>query len=145
MLKEALSRNGPTVIRYPRGILPAAVLSGPCSGPAVQVVSPDAKTQIWAAGDQLAKALAVAGKTGCGVVYARYLKPHGEELLLRQRREGKRIVSLENAAVSGGFGEAIGAELKFGWPDRFMPHAEVCELEREAGFDVEAITEAING
>ena len=59
--------------------------------------------------------------------------------------EGKRIVSLENAAVSGGFGEAIGAELKFGWPDRFMPHAEVCELEREAGFDVEAITEAING
>jgi 1-deoxy-D-xylulose-5-phosphate synthase len=145
MLEEALSRNGPTVIRYPRGTLPESLAHKPYSGLAVQIASPEAETQIWASGDQLEKALAVAGRTGCGVVYARYLKPYDAELLSRQRREGRRIVSLENAAIQGGFGESIGADLKFGWPDRFMPHSEVCELEREAAFDVQSITEAING
>ena len=121
LLAAALERGGPTVLRYPRGA-PPPPRTLPSEGLAVEVAAPDAHIQIWATGDMLDKALAVAGRTGAGVVYARYLKPFDEDLLRRQRAAGCRIVSIENGCVKGGFGEAIGANLKFGWPDVFVPH-----------------------
>ena len=144
LLAEALERRGPTVLRYPRGAPPApAGVSSP--GLAVAVARPDAHVQIWATGDMLARALEVASRIEAGVVYARYIKPFDAELLARQRAAGCRVVSIENGSVAGGFGEAIGADLRFGWPDRFIPHGKVDELERRFGLDPDSITEAING
>ena len=80
---------------------------------------------------------------GAEVTFARYLKPFDAELLKRQRAEGKRIVSIENGAVAGGFGEAIGADLKFGWPDEFIPHGTQSELESRYGLDVDSIVKTI--
>lgn len=136
LLLEAISRNGPTVIRYPRGKAPESV---------EPLVSPSASTAIWATGDQIEKANAVARKIGAEVVYARYLKPFDGELLKRQRAKGMRIVSIENGSIAGGFGEAIQADRRFGWPDEFIPHGTVAELERKYGFDADSITEALNG
>ena len=53
------------------------------------------------------------------------------------------IASIENGAVTGGFGESIGADLRFGWPDAFIPHGSVEDLERAFGLDVESIASAI--
>ena len=150
LLGEALKRNGPTVIRYPRGKVPS--LSSRVLSP-----SPDAKPRtldgrretqglcsIWATGDQLEKAYAVAARIpGAEVTFARYLKPFDAELLKKQRAAGMKIVSIENGAVAGGFGEAIGADLRFGWPDEFIPHGSVAELERRYHFDIGSITETI--
>lgn len=136
LLAEAISRNGPTVIRYPRGKAPES---------AEPLVSTSASTAIWATGDQIEKANAVARKIGAEVVYARYLKPFDGELLKRQRAKGMRIVSIENGSIAGGFGEAIQADRRFGWPDEFIPHGTVAELERKYGFDADSITEALNG
>ena len=77
------------------------------------------------------------------MVFARTLKPFDRALLARQRAEGRRIVSLENGAVTGGFGEAIGADLRFGWPDVFIPHGSVAALEKRYGLDAAAIVAAI--
>ena len=131
LLNEALKRNGPTVIRYPRGKAPQSI--------AVDCNRQQSSVAIWATGDQLEKAREVAARVGAEVTFARYLKPFDAELLKRQRAEGKRIVSIENGAVAGGFGEAIGADLRFGWPDEFIPHGSVAELERRYGFDVDTI------
>ena len=99
---------------------------------------------LWATGDQLEKAYSVAARIpGTEVTFARYLKPFDAELLKRQRAEGKRIVSIENGAVAGGFGEAIAADLKFGWPDEFIPHGSVAELEKRYGFDADSIVTAL--
>lgn len=142
LLEEALARGGPTILRYPRGPVPdASVAAG--SALAVEVENPDARIQIWATGDRLATARAVAARTGAGVVFARYIKPFDEALLRRQRAAGKRIVSIENGSAAGGFGEAIGADMRFGWPDSFVPHGSVEELERRCGLDVDSITEAL--
>ena len=162
LLGEALKRNGPTVIRYPRGIAPREVKVGgegerrtdqrsDCADADKKEVplhcspSPLAFTySIWATGDQLEKARQVASRIpGTEVTFARYLKPFDAELLKRQRAEGKRIVSIENGAVVGGFGEAIGADLKFGWPDEFIPHGSVAELEQRYHFDVDSIVSTI--
>ena len=45
--------------------------------------------------------------------------------------------------MAGGFGEAIGADVKFGWPDEFIPHGAPAELERKYGLDAETITEVL--
>jgi 1-deoxy-D-xylulose-5-phosphate synthase len=111
----------------------------------VQVTGEDAPVQIWAGGDCLGKALAVAARIGAGVVYARRLKPFDASLLEAQRTAGRRIVSIENTALAGGFGEAIGADVKFGWPDEFIPHGSVPDLEKRYRLDVESIVEVLNG
>ncbi len=135
LLKEAIERGGVTAIRYPRGVCPDKVEPFKCGK--------DAKIAIWTTGDWLGKANEVAGRIGAEVVHARYLKPFDAATLARQRDAGMKIVSLENAAVAGGLGEAIGADLKFGWPDEFVPHGKVRELERNFGLDVDSICERI--
>lgn len=138
LLDEALARRGPTVIRYPRGAVAAAASPQPPRTP------PDRPAfAIWATGGWYAKACAVAEAAGGVAVHARYIKPFDAKLLAEQRAAGMKIVSLENAAVAGGLGEAIGADVKFGWPDVFIPHGTQAELERRYGLDVDAIVAAL--
>ena len=137
------------MIRYPRGTVPAQVeVEGRGRQRSADIHSqpqPRISTcSIWATGDQLEKAYSVAARIpGAEVVFARYLKPFDAELLKRQRADGRRIISIENGAVSGGFGEAIGADLRFGWPDAFIPHGSVAELEKRYHFDMESIVAKI--
>ncbi len=167
MVDAALARNAPTAIRYPRGVprvfknikgvkafkdskdvKDVKDFNGLKWGKAEQISSPDAPIQLWALGDQVAKALAVAASleargVQAGVVNARFVKPFDADLLARQRSGGARIVSLENGAAAGGFGEAIGADMRFGWPDEFVAHGSVAELEAAHGLTAEAIAESI--
>ena len=134
LMREALDRNGPTVIRYPRGAAPERV---------APVEREGAKIAIWATGDMVPRANAVAEKTGATVVHARYMKPFDEALLSRQREVGMLIASIENGSVAGGFGETIGADVRFGWPDVFIPHGSIAELEKAFSLDVESMAAAI--
>ena len=143
LLREALNRKGPTVIRYPRGRIDVGEGVGEGEGVGDRLFRPAPSRctfAIWATGDQLAKAQEVARRLGgAEVVHARYLKPFDAQSLAMQRAVGRRIVSIENGAVSGGFGESIGADVKFGWPDAFIPHGEVEQLEKAYGLDVDSI------
>ena len=56
---------------------------------------------------------------------------------------GRLVVTLENGVVAGGYGESVGADMKFGWPDAVVGHGTVDELEREFGFDAESVVSAI--
>jgi 1-deoxy-D-xylulose-5-phosphate synthase len=134
MLSEAIASDGPVAIRYPRGM-----------GQVYQEVyeNKDALLQIWAAGDQIEKANAVARELGGGVVYARSIKPIDSELLASQRDRGCKIVSLENASVIGGLGDAVSADVKIGYPDEFIEHGTVEELEKKYSMDVESVIERL--
>ena len=140
-LHEALSASGPVAIRYPRGA---------CPGHVEAAERPDAPLQIWALGDQVPKANRVAellAERGvrAGVVHARYVKPFDAELLACQRAAGAKIASIENGSVAGGFGEAIGADFRFGWPDEFIPHGPPAELESEFGFSADDVASRLAG
>lgn len=140
LLREALGRNGPTVIRYPRGRVGGVK---PSVNPSInQSVNPS--IAIWATGDWYGRACEVAERVGGVAVHARYLKPFDAKMLAEQRAKGMKIVSLENGAVAGGLGEAIGADVKFGWPDEFIPHGTCAELERRYGLDVESIVKRLS-
>ena len=148
LLDEALKRNGPTEIRYPRWncsnvrMFECSNAAGGCAETEHSRIQAfkHSNIAIWATGDQLEKAYAVAARVpGTEVTFARCLKPFDAELLAKQRAAGMKIVSIENGAVAGGFGEAIGADIRFGWPDVFIPHGSVAELETRYGFDADSI------
>lgn len=132
----ALKRQGPTVIRYPRGVVQT---------PDESFVHPaKARATIWVTGDWVAKAQQVATRVeGVDVVQARYLKPLDAALLARQRAEGQLIVSLENASCIGGLGESLAADLRLGWPDQFIPHGTPAELEQRYYLDVDSLVQTL--
>ncbi len=152
MVEMALARNAPVAIRYPRGC-PCEFEShdGRCGlqwGRAEVMLAPDAPIQLWALGDQVPKAIAVAERLAshglqAGVVNVRFIKPFDSGLLASQRAAGATVVSIENGAVAGGFGDEICADMKFGWPDEYISHGSVAELESAHGLTAEAIADGI--
>ena len=149
MLAAALDFSGPVAIRWPRGAARAEPAGEPLAwGVAEQLSAPEAGVQLWALGDQVPKARAaaeiLAGKgLAAGVVDARFVKPHDAALLACQRAAGMFIASLENGSVAGGFGEAIGADARFGWPDAFVGHGSAEELERAIGFTAQDVAQGV--
>ena len=149
MLAAAFAQGGPVAIRWPRGAPPPDGPEGPFAwGTAEQLSAPKAPVQLWALGDQVPKARAaaeiLAGKgLAAGVVDARFVKPHDAALLACQRAAGMFIASLENGSVAGGFGEAIGADARFGWPDAFVGHGSAEELERAIGFTAQDVAQGV--
>ena len=151
MLHTALRSGGPMFIRYPRG--PAAgvaIKAQPSLIPIGQaeVLRTGADIQVWALGtmvpDALALADALAAATGAtvGVVNARFAKPIDAALLGEQAKSAKLFVTLEDGAVTGGFGTGVlellaeqGARarvVRLGWPDRFVGHATDVKTLRAA-------------
>jgi 1-deoxy-D-xylulose-5-phosphate synthase len=85
----------------------------------------------------------------------RFAKPVDEEMLHEIFSRYKKIITVEDGCVQGGFGSAIlefmadnnySAEVKrLGIPDRVIEHGEQIELQRECGFDPDGIEKAVIG
>jgi len=151
MLHTALKSGAPMFIRYPRGAAAGkAVKAQPALIPLGQaeVIRPGADVQLWALGTMVPEAQALADQlaasTGLsvGVVNARFAKPLDATLLVTQAKAAKLIVTLEDGAVTGGFGTGaletlaeFGVRtpvLRLGWPDRFVGHATDVKTLRAA-------------
>jgi 1-deoxy-D-xylulose-5-phosphate synthase len=163
MLHTALKSGAPMFIRYPRGSAAGkAVKAQPALIPLGQaeVTRPGADVQLWALGSMVPEAEALAEKlaaaTGLtvGVVNARFAKPIDSTLLVNQAKAAKLIVTLEDGAVTGGFGtgalETLAEHgvrtpvLRLGWPDRFVGHAtDVKTLRAANGLSPEQMFAAI--
>jgi len=151
MLHTALKSGAPMFIRYPRGAAAGkAIKAQPALIPLGQaeVLRPGADVQLWALGTMVPEAEALAGKLSAatslsvGVVNARFAKPIDATLLVNQAKAAKLIVTLEDGAVTGGFGtgalETLAEHgvrtpvLRLGWPDRFVGHATDVKTLRAA-------------
>lgn len=83
----------------------------------------------------------------------RFVKPLDSKLLKEVFRKYKKIITVEDGCLQGGFGSAIlefmadhgfTAEVKrLGIPDAVIEHGEQIELHRECGFDTEGIEKAV--
>ncbi|MBC8010578.1 MAG: 1-deoxy-D-xylulose-5-phosphate synthase, partial [Burkholderiales bacterium] len=153
MLTTALQHDGPAFIRYPRGSGTGVVCpENPASLPigTAEVLRPGADILLWALGTMCADALALAEKLATedglsvAVVDARFAKPIDRDLLLAQAAEARLIVTLEDGAVTGGFGTGVLETLseagvatpveRIGWPDTFVGHgSSVAELRAAHG------------
>lgn len=160
MYTAQLPDKGTVVIRYPRGrgvrrddwqcaLEEIPVGKGRCirEGDDVAVLS------YGPIGNDVEKAIEQLKAEGCTTSVAhydmRFCKPLDEELLQSIAAKFKRIITIEDAQRTGGFGSAVlewmsdndkpVKVVRMGIPDRFIEHGTVPELHHIAGIDVEAI------
>ncbi len=161
MMHAAVAWGRPVIIRYPRGCGPAEAL--PSSPGAIEVgraevLREGTDVQIWALGDMLTMAqdaanrLAAAGVTA-GIVNPRFIRPVDDALLHAQAARARVFATIENGLLAGGFGSGVaevlgaggysGRILRFGWPDRFIPHGAAPVLMSECGLTGAHIADGI--
>ena len=83
----------------------------------------------------------------------RFVKPLDEIILHELFRKFRKIITVEDGIVSGGFGSAVlefmsdhhyNADIRrLGIPDKFIEQGSLKELHNECGFDAEGIAEAV--
>jgi 1-deoxy-D-xylulose-5-phosphate synthase len=83
----------------------------------------------------------------------RFAKPLDEDLLHEVFAKYKKVITVEDGTIVGGFGSAVlefmnannyQAQLKMlGIPDSIVEHGTLKQLHRECGYDAEAIADAI--
>lgn len=159
MLHTSLQLGSPAFLRYPRGAGVGVKLKPqPVKLPIGQaeVLRQGSNIMLWALGPMVQDALALAQRLeteenlSVGVVNARFVKPLDRTLLLSQAACIPLLVTMEDHAVTGGFGSAVLETLqeancttaveRIGWPDKFIEHGSNVTVLREAhGLGADAI------
>jgi 1-deoxy-D-xylulose-5-phosphate synthase len=156
MLDLSLRHDGPCAIRYPKGAVSA--IEGtrtPVEFGKSEILSWSDEGAILCCGPLLPSCLEAARRLkgdgiNVGVINARFVKPLDTQTVLRAIRECGFVVTVEEAALMGGFGSAVveaaadaGLDAsrvrRLGIPDRFIEHAERGELLSDLGFDAAGI------
>jgi 1-deoxy-D-xylulose-5-phosphate synthase len=162
MLKTAVGCGHPVSLRYPRGKGVGAVLDdepGTLEIGKGEVLRDGTDLAVVAVGTTVHTALAAAKKlSGEGlnikVINARFVKPLDSELILKTAATIKKIITIEENMLQGGFGSAVlellaergvtGVWVKrLGIPDEFVKHATQAQQRHKYGIDEEGIIRAI--
>jgi 1-deoxy-D-xylulose-5-phosphate synthase len=161
MMATALSHPGPVGIRYPRGAGVGTPLDGPIQPLPVgkgELLREGDDLLILAYGSMVKPACDAAAKLHergieAAVVNARWAKPLDRELILPLAREAKRILTVEEHVVMGGFGSAILELLHeagihdrpvktLGIPDQYIEHATPKAQLAHLGLNADGIAQA---
>jgi 1-deoxy-D-xylulose-5-phosphate synthase len=156
MLPLALNHASPCAIRYPKAT--ATTVAGdrtPVEFGKSEVLAWGEDGTIIAGGALLPECLAAADQLraeglSIGVINARFVKPLDEETILRAIRQTAFVVTVEEAALMGGFGSAVleaassaGIDAsrvrRLGIPDHYVEHGERGELLADLGLDAAGI------
>lgn len=160
MLLTALQLDGPAAIRYPRG---AGFGAAPAEPARLEVGKAEVLEQgrdaavigIGVMATMARQAAARLRKEGISlqVVNARFCRPLDVELYLSLFKKHRKVVTVEENVLAGGFGSAIdelaqeaGAScriLRLGLPNSFIPHASRAELLSRYRLDEDGIADQI--
>ncbi len=156
LLSSAFEQNHPVAVRYPRGagagITPDAGLEALPFGKG-EVRREGKGIAILAFGTLLYPALQAAEKLGATVVNMRWAKPLDTELLLKVAASHDGLVTVEEGAIMGGAGSAVGETLQaagiekpllqLGLKDEFIEHGDPAQLLALQGLDAKGMEAAI--
>jgi 1-deoxy-D-xylulose-5-phosphate synthase len=165
MMQTALEHDGPSAIRYPRGIGPGAtvkktpqaleigkaeVLQDP-RGSSVEVAIL-ALGNMVAEGERLVQMLKAEGHSAA-LINARFAKPLDAACVTKYGRRAGLLVTMEDHVLAGGFGSAVLETLneqevdvpvvRVGWPDAFIEHGKVDDLRAKYGLTAEAAIDRV--
>ncbi|MBH9518838.1 1-deoxy-D-xylulose-5-phosphate synthase [Pseudomonas aeruginosa] len=148
--------DGPAAVRYPRGSGPNHPIA-----PDLQPVEigkgvvrrSGGRVALLVFGVQLAEAMKVAESLDATVVDMRFVKPLDEALVRELAGSHELLVTIEENAVMGGAGSAVGEFLaseglevpllQLGLPDYYVEHAKPSEMLAECGLDAAGIEKAV--
>ena len=167
MVATALAQPGPAAVRYPRGVGPGAdVPTGPEALELLpigqgELLRDGADAVLIALGSRVYPALEAAQQLeaeqglSVAVFNARFIKPLPEAQLLELAGRFKRIITVEEGCLAGGFGSAVlelladrnvlsGHTVKrVGIPDAFVEHGTSKALRARVGIDKAGIKAAV--
>jgi len=157
MLYTGTTLSVPSAVRYPRGV-------GPGVPPIAEMTAlPVGRAQyrregrsglaILAFGALVESARKVADRLDATLVNMRFIKPLDEELVIEIAKRHRAIVTIEENAVMGGAGSAVGEVLaahgvlvpllQLGIPDRFIEHGSRETCLTAAGLDLAGISTSV--
>ena len=158
MLKTAVNYNGPIAVRYPRASVVDSDEGSDIKTIPIgkgEVLNEGKDVLIIAIGSTVLPALEAAtfindADVSATVINARFVKPLDMDLISGYAHKIKRIITVEENAVSGGFGSAIleaftkegieGLNIKLlGLPDSFIEQGPQNLLRKKYGIDAEGI------
>ena len=160
MLHTAVKLDGPAAIRYPRGegTHPPDGEAEPLPVGRAELLREGDAVALLALGTMVGPALRASSflserGIAASVVNARFVKPLDGDLICELAKQCGRLVTLEENAVSGGFGSAV-AELlhgkrlavpvlSLGLPDEFVEHGSRPALLAKEGLEPNAIAESV--
>ncbi len=161
MLEFVLTLNGPAAIRYPKGSSSLIGPKTPINLGKSEVLRQGRDIVIFALGSMVEMALETAEllsekKIEATVINARFIKPLDEELISELCGRTKRIVTMEEGVLEGGFGSAVlefieRASIKgvktrrIGLPTRFIEHGRRSQLFSKYNLTPAAICGVIMG
>lgn len=161
LMYSASLHEGPYSIRYPRGSGVMIDWKTPLQkipvgqGRIIKEGEEVAILSIGHIGNYVAKACEILAEEGINPAHydMRFVKPLDSALLHEIFGKFKKVITLEDGCIMGGFGSAIlewmadhdyQAQVKrLGIPDDVIEHGEQIELHRECGFDPLGIAEAV--
>lgn len=161
MLTFALFLHRPVAIRYPRGgegKIPF-YSHGKIELGKAELLQAGKDITMIAIGKMVSRAKEIAtlleqeGKE-VELINSRFLKPIDEEMLLSSIQKTKNVVTIEDNIVVGGLASSVqnllathpipGVTMQcFGYPDTFIRHGKIEEIEKIYGMDTQSIFEAI--
>ena len=158
MLELAVSMDSPVVIRYPRGGEEKQPLEDvkPLEIGKAEILKSGKDITIVAIGKMVAKAMKVADilskeNIQAEVINARFLKPLDKETIISSLLKTKNLITIEDGTIIGGLASAVNeiivsrmdlrnVNLKnYAYPDMYIQHGSVDELEKIYGLDIESI------
>ena len=161
MLEFAVNLNKPVVIRYPRGGEDSIDINTDLEineGKA-EILKDGTDITIVAIGKMVSRAYRVADKLkqkniDAQVINARFLKPFDNNTVKNAIEKTKAVVTIEDGTIINGLATTVnelvinenllGIKIKnFAYPDIYVKHGSVEELEKIYGLDEENITEKI--
>ena len=111
------------------------------------------KVALLVFGVQLAEAMQVAEQINATVVDMRFVKPLDEALVLELAASHELLVTIEENAIMGGAGAAVGEFLAsqaivkpllhLGLPDIYVEHAKPAQMLAECGRDAAGIEASV--
>jgi 1-deoxy-D-xylulose-5-phosphate synthase len=161
MLKTAISHDGPIALRYPRGTGVGASLAAPLSKLPIgkgEVLKHGDDLLILAVGSSVNESLSASTQLKAEgiqatVVNCRFIKPLDTELIGELARRIKKVITVEENVLHGGFGSAVLECLnnqdiadvrvkRIGIADIFVEHGPQKQLRSVYGVDATAIVNA---
>ncbi len=156
MLYTAFLQNGPTAVRYPRGVIPNIPIIREMHAYKIgkaQIRREGQSILILAFGSMVTPCQSVANDLDATLVNMRFIKPLDETLILNLASTHELIVTVEENAISGGAGSAVNECLvknnlpnqclNIGIPDLFIEHGNPDTLLASCGLNSEGIKKTI--
>ena len=161
MLEYAIKIKKPIVIRYPRGGEKKNYFTTtPIKFATLEKLKDGKDISIIAIGNMVSRAMDVATilekqNIMCDVINIRFLKPIDETAILESIKKTKKIITIEDNTIIGGLSSSIkelivnnnlnNIKIKsYAYPDKFIEHGTVDELEKKYKLDIQSIINDIN-